>query len=358
MSECVVLEEAGKIDWSRLCSGWGGCDDVLRGLAHITDPDPQVQQEAYWCLDNHVVVQRTLYEGAFYVIPFVLEWLRQTDARQTEREELYDLLIEIAGGYGSPLDTVEFEVVTHPFVYYLPKRGGRLRSLNQACREAVMAGWERYRADALNTAVPGFLRCDALTVMDMASEGSVAAQTVMQEIADKEPDSEAGQFARECLSEYVSREKNANRKSLTGCDDKTKVGLLLAVAEKALVRSGQRGASYEFALNAMNQCRTWHMGFLKTVSADTLYRLIDSEDGSNLEAFAHSGESPEARQLWRLLADAVAYIAWTAYRMENAAALPPMLRGIDGQLFFTVMDEAIESDLITRDEIEYMLKAI
>lgn len=99
---------------------------ALRGLI---SPDQQVRYKAYWKLDNYIVVQSSLYEAAWYAIPFLLEIIG--DSQNRGRREAYDLLYEIGTGCSQEENTL-----------YLPS--GEVVSLHSACRSAVKEAFALY----------------------------------------------------------------------------------------------------------------------------------------------------------------------------------------------------------------------
>lgn len=107
-------------------------DRIPEALCGLLSENPDIRKQAYWHLDNCVVVQSDLYEAAWYVIPFLLEILQASvDAG---REEVYDLLYEIGNGGARPE-----QVIVH--------ENGTTYPLEAACREEVIAGWPLYLAD-------------------------------------------------------------------------------------------------------------------------------------------------------------------------------------------------------------------
>jgi len=134
-----IVKTARNVPWEEVrqvcCESCSGIADYL---ADLCSDDPQVRHRAYWRFDNHVVVQSGLFSGAFYIVPFIIELLRENIRSNRHNRELYNLLIELGIGRGT--GDVWFSIATEPFIYYLPDRSGTRWSLTEACRNAVFAG--------------------------------------------------------------------------------------------------------------------------------------------------------------------------------------------------------------------------
>jgi hypothetical protein len=82
--------------WPTLASAHGHCGHLPDALAGLGDPAADVREAARWRIDNHVVLQRDLYEGAPWVVKALVGELL-TDAHPG-RALIYDLLWEFALG--------------------------------------------------------------------------------------------------------------------------------------------------------------------------------------------------------------------------------------------------------------------
>lgn len=90
------------VSWSTLATSHGHAAHVPGALKSLASEDGDVRSAAYWQLDNSVVLQSDLSESAFYVVPFVIDLLRELPI--PARALIYKLLFELANG--SALDTV------------------------------------------------------------------------------------------------------------------------------------------------------------------------------------------------------------------------------------------------------------
>jgi hypothetical protein len=91
------LDELKRIEWSKLRTANGFAEEVpssLSGLLASTDMESAL--EAYWRLDNEIVVQRTLYEVAEFVVPILLSKVQS--ASDLAKERILDLLVQLAAG--------------------------------------------------------------------------------------------------------------------------------------------------------------------------------------------------------------------------------------------------------------------
>jgi hypothetical protein len=155
--------------WDRLQEADGDArtvPDALLALAGATDPDEI--RRAYWRLDNHIVVQGSVYEAAYHVLPYLFELLADRD--RPSRIALYDLLVEIAAGQPANASAT---VVTG---------NGSQLDLGEACRA-------RIRDDGMHMVVDDLV-ADGTdpAVRDRALHVLVAVET--------EPDKLAGVLAR------------------------------------------------------------------------------------------------------------------------------------------------------------------
>ena len=84
------------IPWSQKSVASGKADHVPRALEGLISSDEKLRERSYWQLDNEVVLQSDLYEAAYFVIPFLIQCLREGVPHG--RDRIYDLLTEIGGG--------------------------------------------------------------------------------------------------------------------------------------------------------------------------------------------------------------------------------------------------------------------
>jgi hypothetical protein len=133
-----IDEVIGNIRWQDIEALQGHCANVPTAIRSLQSDDPKIREAAYWDLDNHVVVQGGLFEGAFFVIPFLLNIVRSKS--KNGHVETLDLLIEIAAGSSQFDKTVRFRMVSDPFLHYLPESDGVGIPLPIATRFAVANG--------------------------------------------------------------------------------------------------------------------------------------------------------------------------------------------------------------------------
>ena len=92
-----TLEELTAVAWSEKSVASGKADMVPEALAGLLSTDENLRNRSYWQLDNEVVLQSDLYEAAYFVIPFLIDFLRVKVVHG--RDRIYDLLYEIANGH-------------------------------------------------------------------------------------------------------------------------------------------------------------------------------------------------------------------------------------------------------------------
>jgi hypothetical protein len=133
-----ALSDLGRVPWSRLRTAHGTAErvpEVIRGLA---SSDPEHVDNWYWQLDNVVVLQGSVYEAAYYVIPAMLGIIDSQLAAEI-RSTAYDLLIEIARGV--PGDDDRASIVND---------SGAI-PLITASKQLIRNDLERFKADLLGS---------------------------------------------------------------------------------------------------------------------------------------------------------------------------------------------------------------
>ncbi len=138
------LAELENVNWPLLRTAHGTAENIpaaLRALA--TARDASEIFDAYWSLDNYVVLQGTLHESAYFAIPYILDILLSSH-RAAIRVAAYDLLIEIACAVPNP-DRPKIQI------------NDGVKNLREACREAVATGIAEFAPD-LNSNNPEIRR--------------------------------------------------------------------------------------------------------------------------------------------------------------------------------------------------------
>jgi hypothetical protein len=96
----IAAENLRAIPWSQMSVASGKADHVPQALAGLVSPDERLRDRSYWQLDNEIVLQSDLYDAAYFVIPFLIQYLRERVPHG--RDRIYDLLIEIGRGFAPP----------------------------------------------------------------------------------------------------------------------------------------------------------------------------------------------------------------------------------------------------------------
>jgi hypothetical protein len=92
-----TLKKLSEIAWTEKAVASGKASHVPQALTGLISHDEKIRNRSYWQLDNEVVLQSDLFEAAYFVIPFLIQYL---DERVSYgRDRIYDLLLEIANGY-------------------------------------------------------------------------------------------------------------------------------------------------------------------------------------------------------------------------------------------------------------------
>ena len=147
-----IRERLRSLPWERIREATGDAREIPAALLRLAEAVEDVEvRRAYWSLDNHVVVQGSLSEAAYHVVPFLLELL--ADRSRASSTALYDLLAEIALGYSPP---------SAPTV---TREDGTAADLREACRERIRSGLDIVRADLVAAETEPAVRHCALHVL-------------------------------------------------------------------------------------------------------------------------------------------------------------------------------------------------
>jgi hypothetical protein len=145
------LARLSEVDWSSLRTAHGTAEHVPAALeALVAARSPEAIRDAYWRIDNTVVLQGTVYESACAAVPFIVEILR-TAGSDPLRVAAYDLLIEIVRGVPDPAAPIPNDQLAD-------------------CRAAIAAGASEYAADLRAQRDPA-MRRRALDLLTSVAEG-------------------------------------------------------------------------------------------------------------------------------------------------------------------------------------------
>ncbi|MEH7457394.1 hypothetical protein CON65_11450 [Bacillus pseudomycoides] len=139
-------------------------------------------------------------------------------------------------------------------------------------------------------------------------------------------------------------------------EDDVKVAFILTIAEKIFQTIKKDDERYLAGRDALDKCWIWVES--KGVSGDDLYELIDNADCTSIFEFAEDEEDLRIARLWSSLVDIVAYTAWKAYIREKTKYLPQTLEGIKEEHLEIVIESAIETTFITKEEIQSMQQSL
>ena len=146
---------------------------ALEALASACDPAQR--RDAYWRLDNHIVLQGTLYESARAAAPYILDVLLSSTSDDL-RVAAYDLLIEIARGVPDPNVAA----------------AGDLRG---DCRAVIASGRAAYARD-LRCSRDGAVRRRALDLITSLDDDPEGLRALLDEIDPGDDDELAWLLAR------------------------------------------------------------------------------------------------------------------------------------------------------------------
>lgn len=139
---------------------------------------------------------------------------------------------------------------------------------------------------------------------------------------------------------------------LSKLKDKVKVGFVVTITEKVFSQIKVGDERYLYAREALNNCWIWVES--NGISGDDLYELIDNAECKGISEFAEDEEDLNIAKLWSLLVDTVSYTSWNVYKKENTKYLPQALKSINEESFIILIESAVETGFISKDEIAAM----
>jgi hypothetical protein len=97
--DALVEMELARHDWTRIIEADGPATSIPISFRELLlAADPQTVEKVYWKLENHVVLQRALFEAAYYLVPAITAALVDFNRPKWVRISLLDLLYEIVRG--------------------------------------------------------------------------------------------------------------------------------------------------------------------------------------------------------------------------------------------------------------------
>lgn len=118
-------------EWKQIQVAYGSGNIIPEALQLLKSQQEEDRERGYWQLQNSVVLQSDLYEGAYYVIEPLLEIAEGASCPDVYRP--LDILYEIFNGYASP----------HNFILIEDDQN---KHLTVACRERIAANRERIKS--------------------------------------------------------------------------------------------------------------------------------------------------------------------------------------------------------------------
>lgn len=131
MSLDVLVEaELARHNWDQIREANGFASDIPKAFVELLNSEtPQASSVAYWKLENHVVLQGSLFEAAVYIVPAICAALVDFGRPEWVKIQLLELFFQIVAGEAHSEEA---------------ERG--LPDLGAACRaEATKGLWLLYR---------------------------------------------------------------------------------------------------------------------------------------------------------------------------------------------------------------------
>lgn len=161
------LAQLDEVDWRSLHTAHGTAEHIPVALRALANAQTAGQLfDAYWRLDNYLVLQGTLYESAYFAVPYILDVLLSSQ-RPRLRVAAYDLLIEIARG------------VPNPGRPWTPPPNAP-EDLREACRELITSGLAACVPDLFSG--DGMVRRRALDLLTSFDDSDGNLRTVLAKV--------------------------------------------------------------------------------------------------------------------------------------------------------------------------------
>lgn len=142
MTKDEFFESVDKFDWTSVRSQVRDCADVPQALRLLIDEKEDNRERGYWLLDNYVVVQGSLYEGAFYIMPFLHRLLQVEEFFKADR--LILVMDELTRGNGGLEYVCYREITENGFSFFKPDEKGKKLPLSVACRNYSLTKFDTY----------------------------------------------------------------------------------------------------------------------------------------------------------------------------------------------------------------------
>ncbi len=191
-----LLKAIEEMPWSMIGSSIGNCQFAPEALKGIIHEESEERKKFYWQLDNHIVVQGALYEGAFFVIPFLIEFLKEPSL---EHDRSLLLLYEIANGASS--NSIAFQSIqTEGFEYFIPFPNRNKIPLQIACRNQILCSVDIFLQDVAN--LSSKTRVSSLELCMSFSEHIFYIRNFLQHTLKNESDPKIASKIVKALEEY------------------------------------------------------------------------------------------------------------------------------------------------------------
>lgn len=141
--------------WQQLRQAHGNCSHMPNAIADLFSSDATVREKARWQIDNHVVVQGDLYEGAPWVAQALVHRLPMAD--DDTKIVVYDLLMELLLGFAPDSDTIQVK--------------GRDIPLREATGAAIAAGRTTFLVDSKRSDRHGLVQLAGELVEELDDRG-------------------------------------------------------------------------------------------------------------------------------------------------------------------------------------------
>ena len=114
---------------------------------------------------------------------------------------------------------------------------------------------------------------------------------------------------------------------------------------------------YEVAVEALEKCWEWVQS--KNVEADQLYFYLETIDEKDIMTYMLLEKNENNEAVWLCIANALAYIIWTAYQYDGETYMPETIECIDEETiesFWLNFNKTFVGSNISDKLLDYMVK--
>ena len=125
-----IIESLLNVSWENIQGVEGNCSFLREKIE-----DEKLDAESFWNFEFELYTQRELFEGSFYILPFLFKILE--NAELSNAKSAYNSIYEILSSVSTKNKNVCYSSIAEPFEYYIPAKQGTALPLVVACRNYI-----------------------------------------------------------------------------------------------------------------------------------------------------------------------------------------------------------------------------